>query len=394
MLCISGDRKKLVSFYFSEPILTHAALDWLLEFPLPILQYLHSAFQRADLGPRGEFTSLASCLLLMDRPLSPPSAAGGASAEIPVHIFLQRMFMNSPVTVMNPSKHGQRSANPIDIDANVHARALHTAMSAPDVSSATSLFAALSVSEKMATPRASLASSAAASSSSATSAFKNDHRDIKFSGISELAVLTALRCRRATINLTHFVALGQEPNSVELEEYYLLSAGLLMKRGFAAIDWLVPIRLEYDNGSVVYSMIAVQVKNHGSGVSEAAARACHHAISWDGVFPAPTKKRGSKGAVSSASVPPPFISLIFSVRETKKRPSNIRLEVGTQSAQGNAAMTCTLRGFPLHIAPSVRTVLESMVCDEDRVTTLVAHYGSKSDRSWTEDVLLRAQQWK
>ena len=195
--------------------------------------------------------------------------------------------------------------------------------------------------------------------------------------------MIALRCRRATINVTHFVALAQALNEDELEKFYDLSAGMLMKRGHCEIDWLLPVRLERDNGAVVFSMIAVQAKHFRAGTNGAAVRAYHGAIAWTDVF-----LRDESGL---AAAPPPFISLIASIRETGQNSSHIMFQCDTHAALGQAAITCTLRNMPAYHSVHVRRALEAMVGDEDLVETMMGRYGSVADRSWKDDVIRAAE---
>ena len=406
MLHISSDRERLNVTYISEPMLALAAREMLLSHPLPILKQLRDGFARADLGARGEIVSLLCCLLVLKPPIVCSITDGGASSfrpEMDLSDFLERLMRGSAVSeAAVPRRNARRVTSgaqriftsprcnrvlrrPAGLSSS--SCELEEPMSnvrLADDDGFRSLPPRQPLSESSMGTRLSSSSSSNGKSAAAAAAAASS-----VSVLSLEAVLSALKCHRATVNLSHFVRLGGPPRMSQLPLFFERSAGMQMPRNFNAVDWVLPVRLESESGAITYSFIAAQVKNLAGGISNRRATVLHNQICWQSTFSdAPPSRSGAEL--------PPFVSLVVSMRDTVASKVVVSSAVPPQQLQqglaaGRRSITCTLRGAPQSLAHDVASMLNAMVDDTEPLIASL-HGTPSSKREWASE-LFSNQDW-
>jgi hypothetical protein len=415
VLRISSDRERLVVTYFSEPMLALAAREMLLSHPLAILQQLRDGFARSDLGARGEIVSLLCCLLVLRAPIVRSITGGGGAVDRPAALhpemelydFLQRLMHGSAVpeaavprrNLPRPSSGVQKRIFASPIRTRMRRRPAVSSSSACELEETMSnvrladdgAFRSLPPSQPLSESAAGACSSASASASASTSVSSSSSSSSTAASASSVTVLSleavasALKCRRATVNLSHFLRLGSPPSISQLRLFFERSAGMLMPRNFGAVDWVLPLRLESGSGAITYSFIAAQVKNLAGGISDSRAALLHSQIRWQSIF-----------SDAAGGVLPPFVSLVVSMRDTalskvvlSSAAAPLPRNQGPASAFSSIA--CTLRGAPKSLASDVAAMLIAMVDDTEPL--IASLRGSESnDRDWASD-MFAGQGW-
>jgi hypothetical protein len=263
---VSEDRERVMSIYPTEPVLQIAALNSLLrEAPL-ILSQAICAFANADLGWSGECASQLLCLLSMQ------SITKATEVDMPLLSFFENLFGASPHVVSQPDlfESGKRvkflSSGVIgEIDAGDDADD-----DDDDVPSGAQVKVADLISNKNAPAASSEAAALSPSLLSSTEVADSSAAARRGSGFETMFKDHFYLNDRDVVSmrLFHFVRVNKLVRDSDLATFYMLGAGVVMDRGHAAIDLVIPIKIKRQHPpSEQFSAILIQVKNHAKRIS-------------------------------------------------------------------------------------------------------------------------------
>jgi hypothetical protein len=382
---VSEDRERVMSIYPTEPVLQIAALNSLLrEAPL-ILSQAICAFANADLGWTGECASQLLCLLSMQ------SITKATEVDMPLLCFFEKLFGASPnvVTQLDLFETGKRvkvlkSGEIGEFDIGKDAEdddddALSTAQDdLKDLRSNTNESAASS--EASASAPSLLSSTECASSSagarqaSGFEAMFKDHFHLDDHDV-------------VSMRLFHFVRVSKLVRESDLAAFYTLGAGIVMDRGHAAVDLVIPIKIKRQRPPTEqFSAVLIQVKNHARRISPNLAlkllqnMSLLRMVSSNSMSDDQHLKKLEKWRIhclsgQSVDVLPmemhilgkPVIKILMTLRDSDPQQSAVY--------RTGDAIQCILRGFPASLGSDIVKPLQLLV--EDR-----ADFAAKISVPW------------